>query len=123
MSSWTRGEFWKLSWGAAMPGPAHRRDASKMLRLDLHMVGDFLRMACRGLRLRGRYRLHFGAFPYGVAGVDHHLLPLFETRENFQAVAEVAAQLDAREMHAAIGRHHGHLRTVAAHHQGVARNQ
>src|ERR1039458_10463024 len=113
MSSWTRGEFWKLSCGAAMPGPAHRRNASKMLRLGLYMVGDFLRMACRRRRFRGRNRLHFGAFPDGVAGVDHHLLPLFETGEHFQAVAEVAAQLDQLKMHAAVGLDHRYLWTVA----------
>ena len=68
-------------------------------------------------------RFHFDAFADGVAGVDGHLLSFFETREHFQAVAEIAAQLDAREVDLAVGIHYGHLRSVAAHHQGVAGNE
>ena len=46
--------------------------------------------------------------------------PSCETGEHFEAVAEVAAQLNAREVNRAIGLHHGHLRSVAAHDQRVA---
>src|ERR1017187_607826 len=76
----------------------------------------------RGSLLRPRHRLYLHTFPDEVAWVHDELLTLFEAREHFQAIAEIPAQLDSREMHRAARSHHSYLGSIAAHHQGIPWN-
>ena len=77
--------------------PADRKQRQEGAGRVLKHFRVLLLLAGRGFFRRGD-GIDFDAFPNFVAGIDCEPLALLQTGEYFEAVAEIAAQLDAREM-------------------------